>query len=109
MRYRMLGCVNTASLIAVFAASFSTAVSNAAPDSKSGAYTLVENWPHLPPNRDIGPVSWVDVERNGTVHVFRRCLVPCQGGHPKDGDPFGNVWTFKPDGTFVREWGQQLA
>jgi hypothetical protein len=72
-------------------------------------YRAVEGWPSIPAGRTIGPVSWIDVGPDGTLYAFRRCLVPCDGGHPKDGDPFGNVWTFTRDGAFRSEWGSDLA
>ncbi len=55
-------------------------------------FQLVENFFHYPANHIVGRVSGIAVAPNGTIVALNR------GHHP--------VMEFKPDGTFVRSWGE---
>ena len=70
-------------------------------------YRLVEGWPQVPAGQQIGFASWIDVDAEGVVYVFRRCPVRCSDGpHPGENDPPGSVWLFDPSGKFIGEWPQ---
>src|ERR1700674_3593468 len=55
-------------------------------------FHLVEGFFHYPANSIVGRVSGIAVAPNGTIVALNR------GYHP--------VLEFKPDGTFVRTWGE---
>lgn len=71
------------------------------------SYTLIEKWPQIPSGQQLGTVSWLDIDREGVVYMFRRCPFEC--AHPKDGDPPGTIWRFDKSGRFLGEWGQPSA
>jgi hypothetical protein len=71
------------------------------------SYRLVEGWPQTPSGQQMGFASWIGVDAEGVVYVFRRCPAGCSdGGHPGEGDPPGNVWMFNRSGKFMGEWPQ---
>ena len=75
--------------------------------SMSG-YHAVEDWFQIPPDQQVGFASWVDVDANDNVYVFRRCPVQCSDGpHPGEGDPPGSMWVFDSSGAFIEEWAPQ--
>ena len=60
--------------------------------SRNCHYHLVENFFHYPANSVVGRVSGIAVSPTGNILALNR------GYHP--------VLEFKPDGTFVRSWGE---
>jgi sugar lactone lactonase YvrE len=57
------------------------------------SYRLVENWITAP--AEIGGVSGVTTDTNGSVYAFRRDA--------------NNVWILDSSGKLVKEWGQDIA
>lgn len=55
-------------------------------------YQPVPGWPQLPEGWTLGDVSGVAIDKDGDIIVFNR------GEHP--------LIEFKPDGKFVRSWGE---
>ena len=60
--------------------------------SRSCRYRLVENFFHYPANSVVGRMSGITVSPTGNILALNR------GYHP--------VLEFKPDGTFLRSWGE---
>jgi peptidylamidoglycolate lyase len=68
----------------------------------------VADWPQIPSDQQIGFATWIDVDANDVVYVFRRCPVRCSdGAHPGEDDPPGSMWMFDSSGGFIGEWPQQ--
>ena len=71
-------------------------------------YQVVEDWFQIPPDQQVGFATWIDVDANDNVYVFRRCPVECSDGpHPGEGDPPGSMWMFDDSGAFINEWAQE--
>ena len=76
--------------------------------ASTGGYQAVENWLQIPPDQQVGFATWIDVDANDVVYLFRRCPVQCSDGpHPGEDDPPGSMWVFDSSGAFIEEWPQQ--
>src|SRR5215472_4299459 len=83
------GC--TAAILLWTIASMTAQTSGVTPISQL-SFHLVENFFHYPPNSIVGRVSGIAVAPNGNIIALNR------GYHP--------VLEFKPDGSFLRSWGE---
>ena len=63
-------------------------------------YRRVENWPQLPPGRELTNVAGVAVDAEGIIYAFQRGSLP---GVPAAG--INEILMFDRSGTFLGVWG----
>jgi streptogramin lyase len=75
-----------------------------------GPFEPVAAWPEQLDSLPMGYPSWVDVDANGTVYLFRRCAMACSNApHPGPSDPPGSVLLYDANGKYLREWEPKLG
>lgn len=88
--------------IAAFAAAMFAQTQLSAAD---GPFEPVPSWPEQLGSVPMGYPSWVDVDANGVLYLFRRCALTCsEDPHPGPNDPPGNVLRYDPNGKYLGEW-----
>ena len=85
------------------AAQSTVAPTNDAPNP----YTTIEGWAKMPPGREWGSTSAVDIDRDGrSIWVAERCGAnSCWNAQTQTTSPLDVVLKFDPSGTMVRSFG----